>query len=104
MKLVGQGRAEETFEKWARDWHDQQKPPWKPVHATDVIESMERDLFPVIGRFPITGLNEPPLLFALRKVEKRGAIETARLPRQRAERTFCFAKAAGAGTPTPPRT
>lgn len=101
VKLVGQGRAEETFEKWARDWHDQQKSRWKPVHAADVIGSMEHDLFPVIGRFPITGIDEPLLLAALQNVEKRGAVETARRLRQRAERVFRFAKAAGAGNANP---
>ena len=101
VKLVGQGRAEETFEKWARTWYDAQKPRWKPVHASDVIESLERDLFPVIGAFPITDIDEPLLLSALRKVEKRGAIETARRLRQRAERIFRYAKAAGAGNGNP---
>lgn len=100
MKLVGEGRAEETFERWARDWHEQHKERWKPVHADDVITSMERDLFPVIGGYPATGIDEP-LLLATLKVEKRGAIETARRPRQRAERVFKFAKAAGAGSANP---
>ena len=101
VKLVGQGRTEETFEKWARVWYDMQKSRWKPVHAADVIESLERDLFPVIGAFPITDINEPLLLSALRKVEKRGAIETARRIRQRAERIFRYAKAEGAGNANP---
>ena len=101
VKLVGQGRAEDTFEKWARAWYDAQKPRWKPVHAADVIESLERDLFPVIGAYPVTEIDEPLLLSALRKVEKRGAIETARQVRQRAERIFRYAKAAGAGNGNP---
>ena len=101
VKLVGQGRIEDTFEKWARTWYEAQKPRWKPVHASDVIESMERDLFPVIGAFPITDIDEPLLLSALRKVEQRGSIETARRLRQRAERVFRYAKAAGAGNTNP---
>jgi integrase len=71
------------------------------VHASDVIESLERDLFSVIGAYPITDINEPLLLSALRKVEKRGAIETARRLRQRAKRVFRYAKAAGAGNGNP---
>lgn len=81
--------------------HEQQKGRWKPVHAADVIESMERDLFPVIGAYSVTDIDEPLLLAALKKVEKRGAIETARRLRQRAERIFRFAKAAGAGNANP---
>jgi integrase len=101
LKLVGQGRAEDTFEKWARAWFEAQKPRWKPVHASDVIESMERDLFPVFGAYPVTDIDEPLILSALRRVEKRGAIETARRLRQRAERVFKYAKAAGAGNLNP---
>lgn len=101
VKLVGQGRAEETFEKWAREWHAQQEPRWKSVHAADVMESMERDLFPVLGAYPVTDIDEPLLLSALRKVEARGAIETARRLRQRAERVFKYARAAGAGNANP---
>ncbi len=101
VKLVGQGRSEDTFEKWARAWYEDQKSRWKPVHAADVLESMARDLFPVIGAFPVTDIDEPLLLSALRKVEQRGAIETARRLRQRAERVFRYAKAAGAGNGNP---
>ena len=101
VKLVGQGRAGETFEKWAREWHEEQRPRWKAVHASDVIESLERDLFPVIGAYPITDIDEPLLLSALRKVENRGAIETARRLRQRAERICRWAKASGAGNANP---
>lgn len=53
VKLVGQGRSEDTFEKWAKAWFEDQKARWKPVHASDVLESLERDLFPVIGAFPV---------------------------------------------------
>lgn len=101
VKLVGAGRDEETFEQVARRWHEAQKPRWKPVHAADVIESLERDLFPVIGAYPITLIDEPLLLAALQKVEARGAIETARRLRQRAERIFKLARAGGAGNLNP---
>ncbi|MFD1787839.1 tyrosine-type recombinase/integrase [Sphingomonas floccifaciens] len=77
-----------TFEKFAREWHESQVPRWKPVHADDVIESLEHNLFPAIGPFPVDQIDEGLLLAALRKVEARGAIETAHRVRQRAERVF----------------
>lgn len=101
VKLVGQARSGATFEKYARDWHESQKARWKQIHATDVITSMERDLFPVIGFYPIGDIDEPLMLAALQLVEKRGAIETARRLRQRAERVFKYAKGAGAGNANP---
>ncbi|ANC86231.1 tyrosine-type recombinase/integrase [Sphingomonas sp. NIC1] len=86
-----------TFEQFAREWHASQVARWKPVHAEDVMESMESNLFTEIGGFPINQIDEGLLLHALRKVEARGAIETAHRLRQRAERVFRFA--AGAGVP-----
>ncbi len=85
----------ESFEEVARAWHRLQSPRWKPVHAEDVITSMERDLFPAIGATALRDIDEPTVLAALRKVEERGAIETARRLRQRVERIFKFGKGAG---------
>jgi integrase len=79
----------------AREWYTIQKPRWKEVHASDVIVSLERDLFPLIGDYPVDQIDEPLLLAALKKVEQRGAIETARRLRQRADRIFRYAKASG---------
>ena len=92
---------ENTFEMFARSWHEQQKDRWKPVHADDVITSMERDLFPTIGAFPVKDIDEGLMLAALREVERRGAIETAHRLRQRAERVFRFAAGAGAPNANP---
>lgn len=52
-------------------------------------------MFPFIGAVPIVEVDEPLLLGVLRKVGKRGAIETARRLRQRTERVFRYAHALG---------
>lgn len=92
---------ENTFEKFAREWHEHHKDSWTPVHADDVLTSMERDLFPMIGAFPVAEIDEALMLAALRAVEKRGAFETAHRLRQRAERVFRFAAGAGAPNSNP---
>lgn len=94
-RLANQELASSTFELYARKWWEIQKPRWRPVHAADVLTSMERDLFPHIGSLPIHELNEPILLGVLEKVEDRGAIETAHRLRQRVERVIRYAKAKG---------
>jgi hypothetical protein len=38
---------------------------------------LEKDLFPFIGIRPIADIKAPELLKTLRKIESRGAIETA---------------------------
>jgi len=82
-KLVGGMSAARNFEAIAREWHQLQVDRWKPIHAQDVITSMERDLFPLLGTWPVDRIDVPMLLAVLRKVEARGAIETAHRLRQR---------------------
>ena len=85
----------QTFERVARDWFENARPKWALVHADDVIRSLERDVFPTIGAFPIGELNAPLVLAVLREIESRGAIETAKRVRQRISGVFMFAIAKG---------
>jgi integrase len=62
---------------------------------------MAQNLFPDIGGIPVHQIDEGLLLHALRKVESRGAIETARRLRQRAERVFRYAAGAGVRNANP---
>ena len=94
-KLVGGRDERQTFEAVARDWYEQQLPRWKPVHANDVITSLERDVFPHIGALELGEIDEPVLLAVLRKVEARGAIETARRLKQRVGTVFVYARGLG---------
>ena len=100
-KLAAVAQHEVTFEAVARAWHELQLPRWKPVHANDVITSLERDVFPYLGSLPITRLDEPVILTVLKKVENRGAIETARRLLQRIGSVFAYAKGAGLVTSVP---
>lgn len=93
--LIGENDSERTFEVVARDWFSKKKSRWKLVHANDVITSMERDLFPDLGAMPLTMIDQPLLLSVLRKVENRGAIETAHRLKQRANAIFRFARSEG---------
>ena len=84
-------RVTHTFESVARDWHDLQKGRWVPVHAADVIASLERDVFPGLGGIPIGDIDAALVLDVLRKVERRGSIETAKRLRQRISAVFVYA-------------
>ncbi len=90
-----------TFEALARGWYGLQESRWTPIHARDVIASLEREVFPWVGKLPITEIDEPMVLSVLRKIEKRGAIETAHRVRQRMSAVFVHAIAEGAGSRDP---
>lgn len=87
--------AANAFEMVAREWHGVMKPKWTPRHAEDVIESLEKDIFPAFGKRAITELKAPEILEAIRKIEKRGAIDIAQRVRQRCGAVFAYAIGAG---------
>lgn len=69
-----------------------------------MIGSLEKEVFPWVGKLPISEIDEPMVLSVLRKIEKRGAIETAHRVRQRMSAVFVHAIAEGAGTRDPAAT
>jgi integrase len=91
----------QTFERAAREWYENAKAQWALVHASDVIRSLERDVFPTIGSLPIAQLTPPAILGVLREIETRGAIETAKRVRQRISAVFVYAIAQGIATSDP---
>lgn len=94
-------RAADNFETIAREWFEMNKGRWTPVHAADVIRSLERDVFASLGNTPITEIDAPMVLDTLRQVERRGSIETAKRIRQRLSAVFVFAISQGRGKDDP---
>lgn len=82
-----------AFEYVARQWHAHKAPRWSAAHAGDVMASLERDVFPAIGAMPIGAITVPVVLNALRVIEERGSLETARRVQQRMSAVFAHAMA-----------
>jgi len=73
----GEAAEAETFEIVTREWHEKFKPTWTPSHAARILTSLEKDAFPWIGSRPIRELTPPEVLAVARRVESRGALESA---------------------------
>ncbi len=99
-KLETATSAATTFEAIAREWYELQKPQWVDRHASDVITSLERDVFPLLGDSPIIDIAEPQALAVVRLIEKKSK-ETARRVRQRMEAIFNFAISSGRAKTNP---
>jgi integrase len=76
-KTVRESEVTETVEQIAREWFDKFSTQWAPGHASKIIRRLERDLFPHLGKNEIKGVMPVGLLAVLRRVEARGAVETA---------------------------
>lgn len=95
--------SDHTVESLAREWFELNRPRWVERHAEDVIGSLERDVFPMLGDLAPGDLTAPLVLACLRPVEKRGAVETASRLRQRIDAFLSYGLSIGliANNPAP---
>jgi integrase len=84
-----------SFEAIAKEWFEKQAPTWAKNHSDKIIRRLERDVFPWIGAKPITDIRAADILAVLRRVEERGALETAHRAGQNIGQIFRFAVATG---------
>ncbi len=87
--------TENSFEVIAREWFVRHAPNWKENHSSKIIARLEKDVFPWIGNRPIADIAAPALLAAIRKIEARGALETAHRALASCGQVFRYAVATG---------
>lgn len=83
------------FETIAREWHRKFKSRWTEGHAELTLARLENNIFPYLGKTPISEITPPKLLEVLRLIEKRGALETAKRVRGICSMVFRYAIACG---------
>lgn len=94
-KAARADRAANSFEVIAREWFAKFAAGWVTGHADKIIRRLERDVFPWLGQRPIADISAPELLAALRRIEERGAMETAHRALQNCGQVFRYAIATG---------
>jgi integrase len=94
-KAAFSDRASNSFEMVAREWLAKFSPRWTPTHIDNITRRLEKNLFPWIGSRPIDEVGAPELLTVLRRIENRGAIETAHRAQQNCSQIFRYAIATG---------
>jgi len=67
--------TENTFEIIAREWLDNRKEGWTARHARYTLKRLEADIFPTLGSKPINKITAHELLFTIKEVEKRDALD-----------------------------
>lgn len=87
--------AANSFEAIAREFHALKSPMWTPHHATDWINTLEREAFNKFGHRPITEIEAPDVLDILRGIEARGTFEIRARVLQRVRAVFAYAIASG---------
>ena len=94
-KTVQKEQAANSFEALAREWFTKNKHIWTEGHSKTIIRRLEFNIFPWLGTQPIASITAPELLSALRRIESRGALETAHRVKQICGQVFRYAIATG---------
>lgn len=94
-KIARQLGAENSFELIALEWHAKFSPKWTKDHGERILQRLKNDVFPWIGSRPASQITTPELLSVLRRIENRGAIETAHRIHQNCGQIFRYAIATG---------
>ena len=95
MKSARVERSANSFEIVAREWYAKHSPNWAENHGTRILRRFEHNIFPWIGGRPIAEVTAPELLGVMRRIESRGALETAHRALANCGQVFRYAIATG---------
>jgi integrase len=103
QKLLRVQVAENNFQAVAVEWFAKQGRLWCEKHAKKTWWLLEKNLFPGLGSRPVSDIKPVELLAVLRRLEARGAYDTAKRAKQVAGQVFRYAIATGRADldPTP---
>ena len=95
QRAAGDDRSGVNFEAVAREWFTKQAPYWVPGHASRVLRRLELDILPWIGGKPIATITAHQIWAVIRRIEQRGAVESAHRALQKCGQVFRYAVATG---------
>ena len=81
----------DSFETIAHEWWAHKKDGWTEGHAQRTLTRLINDVFPYLGKTSINTINAADMLKTIRRIESRGAIETAHRTNQTCESVFAYA-------------
>lgn len=94
----GQHRKENAannFEAVARDWFGKFGSGWAPGHQQRAMRLFERDIFPILGGRPVAEVKATEVLAVVRRIELRGAVDTAHRALGSCSQVFRYGVATG---------
>lgn len=98
-KAAAQESAANSFELVAREWLTRQK--WVDSYQVKVKAWLEKDVFPYIGKRAVSDIAAPEFLKIARRIEERGAIESAHRIMQNCGQVMRYAIATGRANHNP---
>lgn len=94
-KLAKQFAADNSFQTVALLWWEQWRNAKSPRHADDVHKRLKADVFPAIGKRPVSEVQAPELVAMVKGIAARGALDIAKRALQTSSQVFRYAIAHG---------
>lgn len=94
-------RTSNSFEAVAREWVARHLAERAESHRSRVVSRLERCVFPYLGARPVAEITAPEVLAVARRIEARGAIETAHRALQNVGQVMRYAVATGRAVTDP---
>jgi integrase len=94
-KQVKKFAKENSFEAVARTWYSSWASARSPRYAEYVLRRLEADVFPAIGKRPVSEIKSLELVSMMKTIEKRGALDIAKRVYQTTGQVFRYAIAHG---------
>ena len=88
-------RAAPSFDTVAREWIGRHLARKAEKHRVSVARRLERDVLPFLGDRPVDEITAPEVLDVVRRIEARGALETAHRALQNIGQVLRYAVATG---------
>ncbi|NUA28661.1 tyrosine-type recombinase/integrase [Cupriavidus basilensis] len=83
--------ADNSFEAVARDWLEERRSTVEEAQHVKTLARLVNDVFPWIGKRPITQIDAPEILAILKRIDSRGARFSAHRVRSEISRVFRYA-------------
>jgi len=100
-KLTRKISSGNTFQALALEWHQHKTRTWATSTSEWVMEGFEKDIFPYVGKRPITDILPLEMLDIFRCIEARGALVKMGKLRRYCSQVFIYAIATGRATLNP---
>jgi integrase len=95
LQREAEAETKNTFRVVAEEWVSRKRDTWARGHLRTIEKRLANGVFPYIGNSSVTSLTPSDLLVVLRRIEERGAVETAHRIRNIFGQVFRFAVASG---------
>lgn len=89
------------FELVAMEWYEKRQENWSPARKKYIYHTLTKNIFPFLGKRPISEISPPDLYQVLLKIEDRGAYYETNRTNQVCKQVFKYGIQIGKGTNNP---